>query len=81
MLRTFGFILVMSILVVATGCDKKDSHSTDMGANHHSTTNPSGAATQPMKMSIVYTCAMHPEVTSDKPGTCPKCAMALTEKK
>jgi hypothetical protein len=29
----------------------------------------------------VYTCPMHPEVTSDKPGTCPKCGMALVKKK
>lgn len=25
----------------------------------------------------VYTCPMHPEVTSDKPGRCPKCGMKL----
>lgn len=24
-----------------------------------------------------YTCPMHPEVKSDKPGNCPKCGMAL----
>ena len=24
-----------------------------------------------------YTCPMHPEVVSDKPGSCPKCGMAL----
>lgn len=29
----------------------------------------------------VYTCPMHPEVTSDKPGKCPKCGMELVEKK
>ena len=29
----------------------------------------------------VYTCPMHPEVTSDKPGQCPKCGMDLVEKK
>lgn len=28
-----------------------------------------------------YTCSMHPEVTSDKPGKCPKCGMDLIEKK
>jgi hypothetical protein len=29
----------------------------------------------------VYTCPMHPEVISDKPGKCPKCGMELIEKK
>lgn len=24
-----------------------------------------------------YTCPMHPEIKQDKPGTCPKCGMAL----
>ncbi|MGB5579611.1 MAG: copper-translocating P-type ATPase, partial [Woeseia sp.] len=27
-----------------------------------------------------YTCPMHPEVESDKPGSCPKCGMALERK-
>jgi Cu+-exporting ATPase len=26
---------------------------------------------------VVYTCPMHPEVESDKPGKCPKCGMTL----
>jgi len=30
---------------------------------------------------VTYTCPMHPEVTSDKPGTCPKCGMDLELKK
>ena len=33
------------------------------------------------KMAKVYTCSMHPEVISDKPGECPKCGMNLIEKK
>jgi rubrerythrin len=28
----------------------------------------------------VYVCPMHPEVTSEKPGKCPKCKMALVKK-
>jgi len=27
-----------------------------------------------------YTCPMHPDVVSDKPGKCPQCGMALVEK-
>jgi hypothetical protein len=26
-----------------------------------------------------YTCSMHPEVKSDKPGKCPKCGMELVK--
>jgi Heavy metal binding domain len=34
----------------------------------------------PQKAIGAYTCPMHPEVTSDKPGNCPKCGMKLVEK-
>ena len=33
------------------------------------------------KTGIVYTCPMHPEVRSDKPGSCPKCGMTLVPEK
>ena len=29
---------------------------------------------------VLYTCKMHPEVISDKPGKCPKCGMTLVKK-
>lgn len=55
-------------------------------------TNPKQVKSFPMKMnkheghqmkrkSTIYTCPMHPEVTSDKPGECPKCGMNLVPKK
>jgi hypothetical protein len=31
-------------------------------------------------MKEIYTCPMHPEVQSDKPGKCPKCGMNLEKK-
>ncbi|MCF6157368.1 MAG: efflux RND transporter periplasmic adaptor subunit [wastewater metagenome] len=30
-----------------------------------------------LKKRVIYTCPMHPEVTSDRPGDCPKCGMRL----
>ena len=33
------------------------------------------------KMAKTYVCSMHPEVKSDKTGTCIKCGMHLVEKK
>ncbi|MBL8170144.1 MAG: copper oxidase [Acidobacteria bacterium] len=32
---------------------------------------------QDKNAAVVYSCPMHPEVKSDKPGNCPKCNMAL----
>ena len=29
----------------------------------------------------IYTCTMHPEVMTEKPGKCPKCGMTLVKKK
>lgn len=40
------------------------------------------AGTVPAKTaSVAYTCPMHPEVSSNELGKCPKCGMALVEKK
>ena len=39
------------------------------------------AETKEVTAKVQYTCTMHPEVISDKPGDCPKCGMALVEKK
>lgn len=39
-----------------------------------------GAQHPNVAKNTVYTCPMHPEVTSDKPGKCPKCGMALVVK-
>jgi hypothetical protein len=36
--------------------------------------------TKSKKVEVQYTCGMHPDVTSNKPGRCPKCGMGLIQK-
>lgn len=35
---------------------------------------------QQTSQSVIYTCVMHPEIRSTKPGKCPKCGMQLVKK-
>ena len=43
--------------------------------------NPSsGNSNIPSKTPVTYTCSMHPEIKSDKPGQCPVCNMELVVK-
>ncbi len=49
-------------------------------SSHDPTHGPVSAATQGRAGNAAdagYTCPMHPEVVSDRPGECPKCGMAL----
>ena len=41
---------------------------------------PAAEASSGKPVADVYTCPMHPEVISDKPGDCPKCGMHLVKK-
>jgi hypothetical protein len=41
----------------------------------------SASATTTAPAVVAYTCPMHPEIVSDRPGNCPKCGMRLVPKK
>ena len=63
----------------STGCQQKFDADPDRytkGAAHHELVAPD-AQSKPPPAGAVYTCPMHPEVRSDKPGSCPTCGMAL----
>ena len=42
--------------------------------------NDTKTGTEKQDLAATYTCPMHPEVTSDKAGKCPKCGMDLVKK-
>lgn len=65
-LLVLALVLHLSLMQEAFG-----QHSGHKPANKEAVKAPQG----------VYTCPMHPEVRSDKPGKCPKCGMALVQEK
>ena len=81
---TVGAALLLGSLWL-TGCGGKETQRAPTGAPSAVAPSPAapakGAAETAKPSKVVYTCPMHPEVTSDKPGKCPKCGMDLVPKK
>ncbi len=82
---TIIWVLLAAVLgaeLLITGCtnsepaDKKETQEGAVQKSSAKTEMPAGAV-----QGIQYTCTMHPEVISEKPGKCPKCGMDLVAKK
>ncbi|MDB5119368.1 MAG: hypothetical protein JWN56_586 [Sphingobacteriales bacterium] len=65
----FHSAIAIALFAIVSACNQtsKPTEATSTDSASHSLT----AAT--------YTCTMHPEVTSNKPGKCPKCGMDLVK--
>lgn len=50
---------------------------TQAGEHSHGASGSASASGAPETTAAVYVCPMHSEVTSNTPGTCPRCGMAL----
>ncbi len=62
--------IILALVLLLTGAASfAQTHKKKHRHHHH--------AASAMK----YTCTMHPEVVSNKPGNCPKCGMALVPMK
>lgn len=71
-----GIILSIAIIAfVFTNCGQ--SAKTEQKTEVADTTMQSIDSTKHQMAMPMYQCPMHHEVTSDKPGTCPKCGMNL----
>lgn len=73
----FFLTLTASATLLLSSCDNKASKP---GTAASATTPAGSGATVPQGTTAsYYTCPMHPEVHSDKPGQCPKCGMTLVK--
>jgi hypothetical protein len=66
-----AMFMAVAILFSAATVFATDLHNGKMSADTTKKTKPA---------KVQYTCTMHPEVLSDKPGKCPKCGMTLVKK-
>jgi hypothetical protein len=57
------FLVILSAFISCKSNENKEAASTTDSTKVNAAT--------------IYTCPMHPEVTSDKPGKCPQCDMDL----
>ncbi|CAN5555807.1 hypothetical protein BH11BAC1_BH11BAC1_24380 [soil metagenome] len=73
-MRNIFKIAAAFTLVIFLSCKGNQNSSQNSAAD--STSVPADTTKTP----TVYTCPMHPEVVSDKPGACPKCGMDLEAK-
>lgn len=64
-----NLIVYIIILIAASACHQQSKPAV----------RPSDKAA-PVADAVQYTCPMHPDVISRKPGVCPKCGMDLVEK-
>lgn len=55
-------------------------HEMHQGTMHHGQGMTGGGSRPTDRTAAAYTCPMHPEVRTDKPGKCPICGMNLVPK-
>ncbi|HNP48045.1 MAG TPA: heavy metal-binding domain-containing protein [Bacteroidia bacterium] len=71
-------ILFLAIPAIFLACKGNENKSDATATDSTSTAAP--VDTAKATSAIQYTCPMHPDVISDKPGTCPQCGMELQVK-
>jgi hypothetical protein len=79
MVKMITASLGVALMLAVPGCKPANSGDSSGSMKMNGDSSMSTASTMPA--ATTYTCTMHPEVVSDKPGKCPKCGMDLVAKK
>lgn len=72
-MKRIGYCLAVVFALALAACGNAEQKNASTGADTVKAAGDSAHAT-------TYTCPMHPEVISDKPGKCPTCGMDLEAK-
>jgi len=80
MKKTIIFGAFSIITIVFTACSGGTTKEQAKDTTAASSITVSDSSSGKMMAHEMYTCTMHPEVMSDKPGKCPKCGMDLVKK-
>jgi hypothetical protein len=75
----FLFTSIAFLSIVLYACSDNTAGKTDTATKPDSSSVMKDSSAM-KQTAAVYTCKMHPEVISDKPGKCPKCGMDLVKK-
>lgn len=77
-------LVLTSLCALTTSCsNNKGTAETSTAASPAAATDSAatpGGNPGPGIATATYTCTMHPEVITNKPGKCPKCGMNLVKK-
>ena len=80
--KIFGLVISLGIVGLMVGCGpKKPEHEAGMEMKMEEPAPGAEETETTIEQKVQYTCPMHSEVISDKPGNCPKCGMNLEKKK
>lgn len=76
-LLAFAVIALIGSIAAASGSASGGASVAALHHDHSHVAPDSAQALADAPKAERYTCPMHPEVVSDKPGKCPKCGMNL----